>query len=259
MRACVVPHVCLTEEDESSLASDPEEYARANACGEAAEDDAVQDALDGNVSGVTSRRAALDFLEALARVSFDANECEAPSVKPPRAKPTRPPPAKKAKKDEKDDAAEDEDEPSSGSAKPTLGELAARDVVDEMLAAAPKEKVEKVSKSAFFGAAGAAVEHAAPAAEAALGASAYFGVLRVAGALTAASRRAEGVCDADLLQETRVPRRRGGGVAARGCGRRSALRGCRRENNHRRRRARGVRRAGRGAGAGHARMRIERY
>ena len=82
VRACVVPHVCLTEEDESSLASDPEEYARANACGEAAEDDAVQDALDGNVSGVTSRRAALDFLEALARVSFDANECEAPSVKP---------------------------------------------------------------------------------------------------------------------------------------------------------------------------------
>ena len=189
VRACVVPHVCLTEEDESSLASDPEEYARANACGEAAEDDAVQDALDGNVSGVTSRRAALDFLEALARVSFDANECEAPSVKPPRAKPTRPPPAKKAKKDEKDDAAEDEDEPSSGSAKPTLGELAARDVVDEMLAAAPKEKVEKVGKSA--GAAGAAVEHAAPAAEAALGASAYFGVLRVAGALTAASRRAK--------------------------------------------------------------------
>ena len=113
VRACVVPHVCLTEEDESSLASDPEEYARANACGEAAEDDAVQDALDGNVSGVTSRRAALDFLEALARVSFDANECAAPSVKPPRAKPTRPPPAKKAKKDEKDDAAEDEDEPSS--------------------------------------------------------------------------------------------------------------------------------------------------
>ena len=27
VRACVVPHVCLTEEDESSLASDPEEYA----------------------------------------------------------------------------------------------------------------------------------------------------------------------------------------------------------------------------------------
>ena len=50
--------------------------------------------------------------------------------------------------------------------------------------------MEKVSKSAF-GAAGAAVEHAAPAAEAALGASAYFGVLRVAGALTAASRRAK--------------------------------------------------------------------
>lgn len=193
VRACVVPHVCLTEEDESSLASDPEEYARANACGEAAEDDAVQDALDGNVSGVTSRRAALDFLEALARVSFDANDGEAaggpPSAKPPRAEPTRPPPAKKAKKDEKDDAAEDEDEPSSGSAKPTLGELAARDVVDEMLAAAPKEKVEKVGKSA--GAAGAAVEHAAPAAEAALGVSAYFGVLRVAGALTAASRRAK--------------------------------------------------------------------
>ena len=189
VRVCVVPHVCLTEEDESSLASDPEEYARANACGEAAEDDAVQDALDGNVSGVTSRRAALDFLEALARVSFDANEYEAPSVKPPRAKPTRPPPAKKAKKDEKDDAAEDEDEPSSGSAKPTLGELAARDVVDEMLAAAPKEKVEKVGKSA--GAAGVAIEHAAPAAEAALGASAYFGVLRVAGALTSASRRAK--------------------------------------------------------------------
>jgi hypothetical protein len=82
----------LTEEDESSLASDPEEYARANACGEAAEDDAVQDALDGNVSGVTSRRAALDFLEALARVSFDANDGEAaggpPSAKPPRAEPT---------------------------------------------------------------------------------------------------------------------------------------------------------------------------
>ena len=205
VRACVVPHVCLTEEDESSLASDPEEYARANACGEAAEDDAVQDALDGNVSGVTSRRAALDFLEALARVSFDANECEAPSVKPPRAKPTRPPPAKKAKKDEKDDAAEDEDEPSSGSAKPTLGELAARDVVDEMLAAAPKEKVEKVSKSAFFGAAGAAIEHAAPAAEAALGASAYFGVLRVAGALTAASSQGEGVCDATFCRKHAFP------------------------------------------------------
>ncbi len=195
VRACVVPHVCLTEEDESSLASDPEEYARANACGEAAEDDAVQDALDGNVSGVTSRRAALDFLEALARVSFDATEYgEAaggpPSAKPRvRAEPTLAKKAKKAKKDEKDDAAEDEDEPSSGLTKPTLGELAARDVVDEMLAAAPKEKVEKVGKSA--GAAGAAVEHAAPAAEAALGVSAYFGVLRVAGALTAASRRAK--------------------------------------------------------------------
>ena len=58
-----------------------------------------------------------------------------------------------------------------------------------MLAAAPKEKVEKVGKSA--GAAGVAIEHAAPAAEAALGASAYFGVLRVAGALTSASRRAK--------------------------------------------------------------------
>jgi hypothetical protein len=70
VRLCVVPHVCLTDEDENSLVSDPEEYARANACGEAAEDEAVEDALDGNAAGVTSRRAALDFLEALARVPF---------------------------------------------------------------------------------------------------------------------------------------------------------------------------------------------
>jgi hypothetical protein len=58
-----------------------------------------------------------------------------------------------------------------------------------MLAAAPKEKVEKVGKAAA--AVGATVAHAAPAAEAALGVSAYFGVLRVSGALTAASRRAK--------------------------------------------------------------------
>ena len=185
VRECVVLHVCLTDEDEASLASDPEEYARANACGEAAEDDAVEDALDGNVSGVTSRGAALEFLEALARASFDAHaSAAADGVVAGEA-------AKKAKKGEKrDDAPEDDDDaPGGGSAKPSLGELAARNVVDEMLAAAPKEKVERVGKAAS--AAGATVAHVAPAAEKALGVSAYFGVLRVQGALTAASRRAK--------------------------------------------------------------------
>ena len=191
VRSCVVPHVCLTAEDEASLVSDPEEYARANACGEAAEDEAVEDALDGNAAGVTSRRAALDFLEALARVPFDERRSTLAASDGGRsANPTAAPPAKKARKGAADDQKKPEDEDDApGSAKPALGELAARDVVDEMLAAAPKEKVEKVGKAAA--AAGTTVAHAAPAAEAALGVSAYFGVLRVSGALTSASRRAK--------------------------------------------------------------------
>ena len=194
VRLCVVPHVCLTDEDETSLVSDPEEYARANACGEAAEDEAVEDALDGNAAGVTSRRAALDFLEALARVPFFFDERRSTLAAADGGKSANPrtaPPAKKARKEARaDDQKKPEDEDDApGSAKPALGELAARDVVDEMLAAAPKEKVEKVGKAAA--AVGATVAHAAPAAEAALGVSAYFGVLRVSGALTAASRRAK--------------------------------------------------------------------
>ena len=139
------------------LAEDPEEYARVHACGEAAEEDAAEEALDGSSGGgVTARRAALDFVAALVAARAPGS-----------------------------DAAGTAKSSMNKRSAPTLGEIAAKTVVDELLAACPKEKVEKVSKSAA--AAGATATLVAPAAEEALGESAYFGLLALHGALAAAA------------------------------------------------------------------------
>ena len=63
-----------------------------------------------------------------------------------------------------------------------------REVVDAMLAAAPREKPEKAAKSAALEGA-AARRFAAPAAEAALGEAAYVGLFHVHAALLAATHR----------------------------------------------------------------------
>ena len=152
VRECVVPHVSLTDADREMLAEDPEEYARVHACGEAAEEDAAEEALDGSSGGgVTARRAALDFVAALVAARAPGS-----------------------------DAAGTAKSSMNKRSAPTLGEIAAKTVVDELLAACPKEKVEKVSKSAA--AAGATATLVAPAAEEALGESAYFGLLALHGA-----------------------------------------------------------------------------
>ena len=157
VRECVVPHVSLTDADREMLAEDPEEYARVHACGEAAEEDAAEEALDGSSGGgVTARRAALDFVAALVAARAPGS-----------------------------DAAGTAKSSTNKRSAPTLGEIAAKTVVDELLAACPKEKVEKVSKSAA--AAGATATLVAPAAEEALGESAYFGLLALHGALAAAA------------------------------------------------------------------------
>lgn len=179
VRTCVLPHVSLTDDDRNVLMEDPEEYARSNACGEAAEDDAIEETLDGVAGGVTSRRAALDFVEHLCQVSFESEEAA-------KAKQSKKPKKDKTSEGTKGDDADGQD--GTGS-KPTVGELAARDVTDAMLVKAPKEKVEKVGKAAA--ASGSVVAHVAPAAEQALGESEYVGVLRVQGVLTSASRMAK--------------------------------------------------------------------
>jgi hypothetical protein len=169
-----MPHVVLAAHDRESLAEDPEEYGRANACGEAAEDG------DGEWGGgVTSRGAALDFLERLARVDFE--RASAPVAK--KTKRTKRNPASGTSEEP------EEDDGSDGFQKPTVGEVAARDVVDEILSGAPKEKVERIGKAAS--ASGDVFAHVAPVAEAAIGESSYFGVLRVQGALTVSRRRAK--------------------------------------------------------------------
>ena len=187
VRECVVPHVSLTDADREMLAEDPEEYARVHACGEAADDDAAEEALDGSSGGgVTARRAALDFVASLVAARAPGSDAAG------TAKPSSNKTSKKSKKATGGDG-EGSEEGGKRSA-PTLGEIAVKTVVDELLAACPKEKVEKVSKSAA--AAGATATLVAPAAEEALGESAYFGLVALHGATAAAGK----ACD---LQKVR--------------------------------------------------------
>lgn len=193
VRDCVLPHVSLTAEDREGLFNDPEEYARANACGEARCDgDSMEECLDGgDAGGVTARNAALDFLEHLAVVSFESTEA------------VKQKPAKKQKKEKKITQEGDEVDEDNENSKPTLGELAARDVMDVLLSKAPKGKVEKVGKAAA--ASGVTIAHVAPMAEAALGESAYFGLLRVMGALTSASHKAKESATRQFLRKHAFP------------------------------------------------------
>jgi len=175
---CVVPHANLSARDEDRLTEDPEEYARVNAVGDVAIADAIEEALagdgGGSSCGITARGAALEFAQALVETEGPAgNGAE--------------PPAKKRKKDTKKDTKKDGEDGEGKAPPPTPGESALKDVVDAILAEAPKEKIEKVGKSAA--AAGAVATYAAPVAEAALGASKYFGLFQLAAALASAQAR----------------------------------------------------------------------
>ncbi|ACO67875.1 predicted protein [Micromonas commoda] len=182
---CVVPHANLRKIDEERLAEDPEEYARVNAVGDVAIVDVIEEALadgGGSGSGVTARNAALEFVQALV------------TTVGPAVSPGAEPPAKKHKKDTKKDTKRDGEDGDGKAPSPTPGESALKDVVDAILAEAPKEKIEKVGKSAA--AAGAVATYAAPAAEASLGASKYFGLFQLAASLASAqAQRGRGAKD----------------------------------------------------------------
>jgi hypothetical protein len=148
--------VCLTEADREMLTEDPEEYARQNAVGEAATADAIEEALDSAGSGgKTARRAALDFVAALVAAPTPGGCADAGSDATAAAGASKAggkggKKDKKSKKDKNDGGGGGEEDGDGGNGKksspPTPGELAVKEVVDALLAEAPKEKVEKVGK-----------------------------------------------------------------------------------------------------------------